>query len=95
MGSECYQQLQSIISKFPHIYQTIDDGYIREQCKSQLKNILLKRLANDESSNSTYQHLPTLEKRLAKLAPINGYDRLKSLLRGASDWDAYQEVLAT
>jgi hypothetical protein len=40
------------------------------------------------------RHLPTLEKRLAQLAPVTGYDRLGALLRGASDWDQYQEVLA-
>lgn len=40
------------------------------------------------------QHLPTLEKRLAKLVSVSGYDRLSPLLRWASDWDQYQEALA-
>jgi hypothetical protein len=38
--------------------------------------------------------LPTLEKRLADLSSVTGYDRLCHLLRKASDWDDYQEVLA-
>lgn len=59
-----------------------------------LRNYLLSRLGNDDSGNSTARHLPTLEKRLAKLASVAGYDRLGFLLRGALDWDGYQEWLA-
>lgn len=94
MERERYLQLQSTISQFPHIYQFLDDGFIRGQCESKLKNHLLKRLDNKEAGNSTRKHLPTLEKRLAKLALVTGYVKLKLLLRGASDWDEYQEFLA-
>lgn len=40
------------------------------------------------------QFQATLEKSLAGLASVNGYDRLKSLLKGVADWDEYQETLA-
>lgn len=94
MGTEHYPQLQSIISQFPHIYQFLDNGFIRGQCKSALKNFLLKRLDNEKSSHFTCQHLPTLEKRLAELTSVTGYGRLCSRLRVTSDWDGYQEFLA-
>ena len=94
MENGCYPKLQSIIPKFPNIHQIIDDDCIRTQSESQLKNYLLKRLADEESRDHTSQHLPTLEKRLAKLDHVNGYDRLKPILRGASNWDEYQEFLA-
>jgi len=94
MQSECYQRLQPILSEYLHVYQFLNDGFIRGQCESALKNFLLKRLDNEESSHFTCQHLPTLEQRLAGLTSITGYDRLKPLLRGASDWDEYQEFLA-
>ena len=40
------------------------------------------------------KHLPSLESRLVKLASAPGYERLIPLLRGASDWDKYQEFLS-
>lgn len=94
MNNERFLQLHSIIAQFPHIYRSLDDGFIKRQCESSLKNFLLKRLDNEESSHFTRQHLPTLEKRLAELTSVTGYYRLKPLLRGASDWDEYQEFLA-
>lgn len=87
-------RLQSILSQFSRIHQFLDDAFVKAQCESGLSNYLLSRLVNDDSSGSTAQHLPTLEKRLAKLASVAGYDRLGSLLRGASNWDQYQEALA-
>jgi len=86
--------LQPIISEFPHLYQFLGDDFIMGQCESGLKNHLLKRLDNKESSRGTRQHLPTLEKRLTKLDSVIGFDKLKPLLRGTSDWDEYQEILA-
>lgn len=94
MENERFLELHSIIAQFPQIYQFFDDGFIKRQCESALKNFLLKRLDNEESRHFTRQHLPTLEKRLAELTSVTGYDRLKPLLRGASDWDEYQEFLA-
>lgn len=94
MQNECYPQLQSIISQFHYIHGFLDDGFIRKQCDNTLINFLLKRLNNEKSSHFTRQHLPTLEKRLADLSSVTGYDRLYHLLRKASDWDDYQEVLA-
>lgn len=94
MENECYQQLQPIISLFPHLHQFLNNDFIREQCEKGLKCYLLKRLDNKESSYDTRQHLPTLEKRLTELATVTGYDRFSTLLRGASDWDEYQEILA-
>lgn len=94
MGNECYLRLQPTISKYPCLYQILDDDFLREQCESGLKNHLLKRLENEKSSQGTRQHLPTLERRLSELTPVTGYDRLKYLLKGASDWDEYQEFLA-
>lgn len=94
MDIEIYQHLQSILSQFTHINQFIDDEFIRQQCESGLKNYLLTRLANKNSSRDTSRHLPTLEKRLANLDTVAGYEKLKPLLCGASDWDEYQEALA-
>lgn len=94
MENECYLQLQPIISRFPYLHQFLDNDFISEQCDNGLKCHILRRLDNKESSYGMCQHLPTLEKRLAELAPVTGYDRLKSLLKGASDWDQYQETLA-
>jgi len=94
MENECYLRLRPIISKFPCLHQIIDDDFLSEQCESELKNYLLKRLDDKKSNHVTHQHLPTLERRLAELAPVTGYDRLKYLLKGASDWDEYQEFLA-
>lgn len=94
MENECYQKLQSIVSTFPHLHQFLDNDFIRGQCESALKNFLLKRLDNEKSSHFTCQHLPTLEKRLAGLVSVKGYDRLGSRLRGASDWDQHNDILA-
>lgn len=94
MKSEAYLRLQSILSKYPRIHQFLDDDFIREQCEDRLKCFILMRLDNEKSSHSTRQHLPFLESRLAELALVVGYDKLESLLRGASDWDKYQEALA-
>lgn len=94
MLNERYLQLQSIISRFPHIHEFLGNGFIREQCESALKNFLLKRLDNEKSSHFTCQHLPTLEKRLAGLTSVTGYDRLGLLLKKASDWDQHNDVLA-
>ncbi len=91
---EVYYSLISILSKFPHVYKFICDEFISEQCKSEIKNYLLGRLANNNSAENTLSHLPTLERRLAQLAPLSGYSKLQSLLQGASDWDAYEEALA-
>jgi len=94
MEDETYIQLQSILLKFPYIHAFLDDDFIRTQCESDLKNHLLQRLNNKKSSHNTQRHLPTLEKRLAELASVSGYDRLAPLLRRASDWDQYQEALS-
>lgn len=94
MENECYQKLQPIIFTFPHLHQFLDNDFLRRQCESALKNFLLKRLDNEKHSHFTRQHLPTLEKRLAELTSVIGFDRLCPLLRGASDWDEYQEFLA-
>jgi len=94
MKKEAYLRLQSILSIYPHIYQFLDDAFIRGQCESALKNFLLKRLDNEKSSHLTCKHLPTLEKRLAGLTSVTGYGRLCSRLRVASNWDEYQEFLA-
>jgi len=94
MENERYLQLQSIISQFTCIYQFLDDSLIRKQCESGLKNYLLKCLVNKESSHIAQQHLPNLESRLAKLAPVNGYDKLKPRLRDASDFDSYDDIYA-
>ena len=94
MENECYQKLQPIIFKFPHLHQFLDNDFIRGQCESTLKNFLLKRLENEKSSHFTCRHLPTLEKRLAGLTSVTGYGRLCSRLRVASDWDEYEEFLA-
>ena len=94
MNIKVYHRLQSILSQFNHIYEFIDDAFIRAQCDSELKNYLLHRLANEDSSLNTLRHLPTLEKRLAELVLVTGYDKLAPLLKGASDWDKYQEALA-
>lgn len=94
MENECYQKLQLIISTFPYLHQFLNNDFIREQCENGLKCHILKRLDSRETSHSIRQHLPTLEKRLAKLASVSGYDRLGLLLRRASNWDQYQEALA-
>jgi len=93
MENERYKQLQKIISEFPHIHRFLNDNFIKTQCTSNLKCYLLIRLDNKEYGYTTRQHLPTLERRLSKLASITGYNRLKPLLRGASNWDEYQEFL--
>ena len=59
-----------------------------------MKCYFLEYLANEESRYKPYQYLPTLEKMLAELSSVTGYDRLAYLLRGASDWDGYNEFLA-
>ncbi len=94
MKDDCYLQLQSTLSKHPHIYQFLDDDFIRKQCDSGLKCYFLEYLANKESKSKPCQYLPTLEKMLAELSSVTGYDRLARLLRGASDWDEYNEFLA-
>jgi len=94
MPDEVYYRLKSIVSKFTHVHEFIDNEFILEQCKGGLKNYLLDRLANNDSAQNTLSHLPTLEMRLAQLAPLSGYSKLRSLLQGASNWDAYEEALA-
>ena len=93
MVSNCYSQLKSILSNFPHLYQLFADEFIKEQCKKGLKNYILKSLYKD-NTNRTWQHLPTIERRLIELASVVGYDRLTPLLRGAIDLDEHQEVLS-
>ena len=87
MENECYLRLQRIISEFPHLHQILDDEFINKQCNNKLKNLILKRLNNEASSHDILSYLPSLEKRLAGLVSVKGYDRLGSRLRGASDWD--------
>ena len=82
-----------MISQYPHIHQFLDDSYIRKQCGNERKNYLLERLTDENTKHSTFQHLPRLEQRLARLETVSGYCRLKPLLRGASNWDEYQEFL--
>ena len=94
MENDCYTRLNSVLSKYPHVYQFLNEGFIKKQCKKGFKNYLLKCLEDEESSSDTNLHLPTLEKRLAELDSIAGYDRLEPCLQGASDWDEYQEFLA-
>ena len=97
MENECYLRLQPIISEFPHLHRFLDDGFVSGQCESGLKCYILRGsagLVNGWTVDDFEQHLPTLEKRLAQLASVNGYNRLKPLLRGAVDWDKYEEVLA-
>lgn len=89
-----YYRLKATICRFPHLRQFLDDDFIREQCDSDLKCHILRRLDNRKSSYNMCRHLPTLEGRLAQLATVTGYDRLGALLRRASDWDQYQEALA-
>ena len=40
------------------------------------------------------QFQATLEKSLAGLTSVNGYDRLKSRLKGIADWDEYKAISA-
>ncbi len=87
MESDCYLQLQPIISQFPRIHQFLDDGFIREQCESGLKNFVLKRADNHEG-------LLYLDNLLAELTSVLGYDRLGDRLKMACSWDEYQEFLA-
>jgi len=95
MENKRSSRLCTILSKYPHIHQFLDDDFIMRQFEfeSGLKCHILRRLDNERSSHGTSRHLPTLEKRLAELASVGGYDRLGPLLRGASDWDQYQEAL--
>jgi len=97
MGNECYSRLQQMISKFPYLHQFFDDSFIERQCESGLTCYIVRGLVSPIDGwtvQESEQHLPSLESRLSKLATINGYDRLKHLLRGASDWNSYQDVLA-
>ena len=62
-----YLQLKPIISRFPRIHQFPDDGFIRKQCKGELKSHLLRGLSGlvqGRTINEFRQHLPTLESRL-------------------------------
>lgn len=94
MENECYLKLQPIISTFPHLHQFLDDDFIRTQCEGGLKCYFLEYLANEESRDKPDQYLPTLEKMLAELSSVTGYDRLARLLRGAPDGEQYREALA-
>lgn len=76
------------------MHQFFDDGFISRQYRNEVKNYLLQRLLDKKTSHITQQHLPNLESILAKLAPVNGYDKLKPLLRRASDMDSYDDTFA-
>mgnify|MGYP001326911121 CR=1 FL=1 len=83
-----------LYSRFSHLHQFIDDGFIRKRCESGLKSYFLRYLANKNSRYKPCQYLPILEKMLAELSSVTGYGRLAPLLRGASDLDEYNESLA-
>jgi hypothetical protein len=95
-----YARLHSVLSRFPHVHNFLDDDFIKGQYEGGLKNWLLRRLTDEQSRCDAEQHLPTLESRLSELARPSGqyngagYGRLAPLLRKASDWDQYQETLA-
>ena len=93
MDKERTSRLCNMLLEYPHIHKCIDDDFIRSQYKIRLNCHILKRLDNKQSSTKTLRHLPSLEKRLAELSSIVGYDRLCPLLRSAADWDQYQEYL--
>lgn len=94
MEDERYYRLKATISRFLHLHKSFDDDFIREQCDTGLRCHILRRLDSRESGYDMCKHLPSLESRLAQLAPVTGYNKLGALLRGASDWDQYQEALA-
>lgn len=94
MKEQLFTELERIISQYPLLSQSIHKRFIAKNCDEGINCHILKRLSDKESSSDMQQHLPTLERRLAELAPIHGYERLGNILRGATNWDEYQEVLS-
>jgi hypothetical protein len=65
----------------------LDDDFIKRQWESGVKNFLLVHSDNVLA-------LQYLESLLQQLIKVEGYDRLRSPLRKANNWDQYQETLA-